>query len=94
VLLTSISGEKVEFEAILPNTRIGMVSQMKSVTLEDIKVVNEFLDVFPDELSGMPPERDVEFIIELLSGTTPIAKRPYRMGVNELEEVKKQIKEL
>jgi hypothetical protein len=94
VLLTSISGEKVEFEAILPNTRIGMVSQMKSVTLEDIKVVNEFLDVFPDELSGMPPERDVEFIIKLLSGTTPIAKRPYRMGVNELEEVKKQIKEL
>jgi hypothetical protein len=42
----------------------------------------------------MPPKCDVEFIIELLSGTAPIAKRPYRMGVNELEEVKKQIKEL
>jgi len=58
------------------------------------RVVNEFLDVFPDELSGMPPDRDIEFIIELLPGTAPIAKRPYRMGVNELEELKKQIKEL
>jgi len=42
----------------------------------------------------MPLDRDIEFIIELLPGTTPIAKRPYRMGVNELEELKKQIKEL
>ena len=54
-------------------------------------MVDEFPDVFPD---GMPPDRDIEFIIELLSGTAPIAKRPYRMGVNELEELKKQIKEL
>ena len=42
----------------------------------------------------MPPDHDIEFIIELLPGTTPIAKRPYRMGVNELEELKKHIKEL
>jgi len=42
----------------------------------------------------MPPDRDIEFIIKLLPGTAPIAKRPYRMGVNELEELKKQIKEL
>ena len=50
--------------------------------------------MFPDDLPGMPPDHDIEFIIELLSGTAPIAKRPYRMGVNELEELKKQIKEL
>ena len=42
----------------------------------------------------MPPERDIEFIIELLPRTTPIAKRPYRIGVNELAELKKQIREL
>ena len=42
----------------------------------------------------MPPDRDIEFIIKLLPGTTPIAKRPYRMGVNELAELKKQIREL
>jgi hypothetical protein len=42
----------------------------------------------------MPPDRDIELIIELLPGTALIAKRPYRMGVNELEELKKQLKEL
>jgi hypothetical protein len=56
--------------------------------------VEEFSDVFPKELPGMPPDRDIEFIIELLPGTTPIAKHPYRMGVDKLEELKKQIKEL
>jgi hypothetical protein len=56
--------------------------------------VDEFLDVFPDDLPGMPPDHDIEFIIELLPGTTPITKHPYRMGVNELEELKKQLKEL
>jgi hypothetical protein len=56
--------------------------------------VEEFSDVFPEELPGMLPDRDIKFIIELLPGTAPIAKRPYRMGVDELEELKKQIKEL
>ena len=56
--------------------------------------MDEFLDVFPDDLPGMLPDRDIEFIIELLPRTAPIAKRSYRMGVNELEELKKQIKEL
>jgi hypothetical protein len=67
---------------------------MKGIAITNIPIVNEFLDVFPDDLPSMPPEREVEFIIELLPSTTPIAKRPYRMGVNELEELKKQIKEL
>ena len=67
---------------------------MEGTTLEDIQIVNEYPDVFPEELPGMPPERDIEFIIELLPGTAPIAKRPYRMGVNELAELKKQIREL
>jgi hypothetical protein len=56
--------------------------------------VEEFSDVFPEELPGMSPDHDIEFIIELLPKTVPIAKRPYRMGVDELEELKKQIKEL
>ena len=67
---------------------------MEGTTLEDIRIVNEYPDVFPEELPGMPPDRDIEFIIELLPGTAPIAKRPYRMGVNELAELKKQIREL
>jgi hypothetical protein len=50
--------------------------------------------VFPEELPGMPPDRDVEFVIDLLPSTGPIAKRPYGMSVDELVELKKQLKEL
>jgi hypothetical protein len=56
--------------------------------LEDIHVVYEFPDVFPDDLSGMPPERAIEFKIELQLGTTPISKAPYKMSREELEELK------
>jgi hypothetical protein len=51
-------------------------------------------DVFPEELPRMPLDRDIEFLIELLPGTSPISKRPYRMPINELVELKKQIVEL
>jgi hypothetical protein len=56
--------------------------------------VSEFPDVFPKELSGMPPERKVEFAIELIPGTAPISKRAYRVSGPELVELKKQIDEL
>jgi hypothetical protein len=62
--------------------------------LEKIPVVCEYLDVFPDELPGMPPDRDIEFAIELQPGTTPISKRPYRMPLAELAELKKRLQEL
>jgi hypothetical protein len=51
-------------------------------------VVCEFLDVFPEDLPGLPLERDVEFVNELKSGTTPISRRSYRMPPNELAELK------
>ena len=94
VNLTTPSGEKVEYVATQSASEICRVNQLEGTTIEDIRIVNEYPDVFPEELPGMPPERDIEFIIELLLGTTPIAKRPYRMGVNELVELKKQIREL
>ena len=50
--------------------------------------------MFPEDLLGMPPDKDLEFIIDLIPGTAPIAKRPYQMTANELEEVKKQLWEL
>jgi len=64
------------------------------LTFRDVPVVCEFNDVFPEELPGMPPDRDVEFVIELMPGTAPIAKRPYRMSADELKELKKQLGEL
>jgi hypothetical protein len=59
--------------------------------IEDIHVVREFLDVFPDDLHGMPPERAIEFKIELQPGTAPIAKAPYKMSPVELKELKIQL---
>jgi hypothetical protein len=50
--------------------------------------------VFPEELPGMPPDRDIEFVIDLIPGTSPIAKRPYRMAAPKLAELKKQLGEL
>jgi hypothetical protein len=94
VVLTSQEGERFEFVATLPSVADCAVNQLKSNLMEDIRVVCEYPDVFPDDLLGMPPERDIEFIIDLLPGTAPIAKRPYRMSVGELEELKKQLKEL
>ena len=62
--------------------------------IEDLPVVCEFPDVFPDDLPGLPPDRDVEFKIELIPGTAPISRRPYRMPPNELAELKSQLNEL
>jgi hypothetical protein len=65
-----------------------------TIQLENIPVVCEYPDVFPDDLLGMPPDRDIEFVIELQPGTAPISKRPYRMPPKELAELKIQLQEL
>ena len=52
---------------------------LSGVVQEEVPVVKDYPDVFPEELTGMPPNRDIEFLIELLPGTGPISKRPYRM---------------
>jgi hypothetical protein len=62
--------------------------------LEHLPLVKEFADVFPEELPGMPPERELEFTIDLKPGTEPIARTPYRMSTPELQELKKQLKAL
>jgi hypothetical protein len=61
---------------------------------DNIRAVRDFLDVFPEELLGMPPDMDVELVIDLLPGTAPISKRPYKMSVEELKEFTKQLTEL
>jgi hypothetical protein len=62
--------------------------------LNEIHVVSEYPDVFPDDLMGMPPDRAVEFKIELQPITAPIYKRSYPMAPNELVEMKIQLQEL
>jgi hypothetical protein len=67
---------------------------MVELKLEDIHVVQEFSDVFPDDLPGMPPERAIEFKIELQPGTAPIAKASYMMSPVEMKELKIQLQGL
>jgi hypothetical protein len=59
-----------------------LLNHLDAVLTLDIRTVSEFLNVFLDELPGMPPDCEIEFVIELVSGTTPIFKRPYRMAAN------------
>jgi hypothetical protein len=94
VRLTKKDGTTLEFVAMVQPDQGSMLNQTKAVALEDIRVVQEYRDIFPEELPGMPPDHDIEFLIELLPGTPTISKRPYRMPVNELVELKKQIAEL
>jgi hypothetical protein len=65
-----------------------------ATNLEEIPVVCDYLDVFLDDLLGMPPDRDIEFVIELQPGMAPISKRAYRMPPKELAELKTQLQEL
>ena len=62
--------------------------------IDDIPMVCEFPDVFPDDLPGLPPDREIEFEIEVMPGVAPISISPYRMAPPELQELKKQLQEL
>ncbi|XP_052174731.1 uncharacterized protein LOC127789782 [Diospyros lotus] len=78
-------------EAYLALVTTGNEDKME---LPDIPVVCEFPDVFPEELPGLPPSREVEFSIDLVPGTQPVSRAPYRMAPNELKELKVQLEEL
>jgi hypothetical protein len=66
-----------------------VLKQLDAASTMDVRIVSEFSDVFPEELPGMPPDREIEFVIELVPGTARSFKRPYRMAANELAELKK-----
>jgi hypothetical protein len=87
------SGTKVRIEPQSPKTAT-MLCNMSGKEIEEIPVVCEFPNVFPEELTELPPDRDVEFVIELMPGAGPIAKSLYRMSSEELDELKKQLKKL
>jgi hypothetical protein len=99
VKLITPEGKEMEFVAEPVVTAKGVVNHAKVNQLDAsqgslVLVVNEFPDVFLEELPGMPPDQDIEFVIELKPGTTPIYKTPYRMATLELAELKEHIKEL
>ena len=62
--------------------------------MEDIPILREYFDVFPEEIPGLPPKRELDFTIELVPGVVPSSKSPYRKNILELNELKSQLKEL
>ena len=76
------------FLALILNSKRGQVD------VEKIPVVREFPDVFPEELPGIPLEREVDLSIEIVPGTSPVSRAPYRMAIEELKELKVQLQEI
>jgi hypothetical protein len=89
ITLTSPQAERIQVSTDMSTNAKGktVLNHLEEKPLENIKVVCEYPDVFPEELPGMPPHRDIEFSIELLPKTAPISKRPYRMDVKDLVEL-------
>jgi hypothetical protein len=99
VRLTPSGGKELEYVAEnlvmdkVASNRI-VLNHLDAASTLYIRTISEYPDVFPKELLGMPPDREIEFIIELVPGTTPIFKIPYRMVANQLVKLKEQLQEL
>jgi hypothetical protein len=96
VKLTTEDGQEIEYIAELLITHKGAMNQVKLNQLEaeqnhDVRVVDEYPNVFLEELLGMPPDRDIEFVIKLVPRTAPIYKSLYRMSDKQLAELKEKI---
>jgi hypothetical protein len=85
---------QLSIPVVVPVKPSGQVYEAIIPEIRNILVVCEFPDVFPEDFPRFPPERDVEFVIELKPGTTPISRRSYRMPPNELAELKTQLQDL
>jgi hypothetical protein len=97
VKLTTLDGKKLEFVAEPVVTAKGVANHAKVNQLDasqgmEVPVINEFPNIFPKELPGMPPDRDIKFVIELKPDTAPIYKTPFRMTTSELAESKEHIR--
>jgi hypothetical protein len=93
VRLTTNSGKELEYlaENLVTDKAASnqiVLNHLDATSTLDIRAVSKFLDVFPEELPGMPPDHEIEFVIELVPSTAPIFKRPYRMTANQLAELK------
>jgi hypothetical protein len=94
IAVTNSEGIQIEHVATMPSRKAYYKKSMSGPTLDQVPMVCEYPDVFPKELPGMPPDRDIEFIIELILETAPIAQRAYRMNPQELEELKRQLADM
>ena len=99
VKLTSSNGKEMEYvvkNLVTDKAAFNRVvlNQLDAASTMDVRTISKFPDVLLEKLPGMPPDREIEFVIELVPGTAPIFKRPYRMAANQLAELKEQLQEL
>ncbi|GJV47869.1 putative nucleotidyltransferase, ribonuclease H, partial [Tanacetum coccineum] len=85
---------RVQGERAPENSKTLMSTKLDERKLGDILVVRDFPEVFPEDLKGLPPQRQVEFHIDLVPGATPVAKSPYRLAPSEMQELSEQLQEL
>ena len=94
ILISALQALKLVSQGCSAYLAAITLSEPESPNLEDIPVVREYPDVFPDQLPGLPPKREVQFSIDLIPGAAPVSKTPYRMSTAELKELKEQLMEL
>ncbi|KAA0041175.1 Transposon Ty3-G Gag-Pol polyprotein [Cucumis melo var. makuwa] len=87
-LISVLKAEKLLRKGCITFLAHVVIVQREKLKPEDVPMVKKFLDVFSDDMSGLPPDREIEFTIELLPGTAPISQAPYRMAPSELKELK------
>ena len=93
-LINAMTSSKILHKGCQGYLEFVVDRRQEGTRLEDIPIVKEFPDVFPDDISGLPSDRAIEFVIELIPGTKPISIPPYRMAPAELKEMKAQLEEL
>ena len=93
-VISSMKAQKMIRKGCQAYLIYALESKENSLELNDIPTVRDFPEVFPEELPGLPPEREVEFAIDVLPGVAPVSKAPYRMAPVELKELKTQLQEL
>ena len=93
-LISSLKAQKYLRKGYPAILAIVTNTQTEEMRIEDIPIVRDFQDVFPEDLPGLPPHRQVEFQIDLAPGAAPIARAPYRLAPGELQELSTQLQEL
>ncbi|GJV22416.1 putative reverse transcriptase domain-containing protein [Tanacetum coccineum] len=91
-----VGGEtlRIQGERAVGKNKILMNVKVDEPKIDDIPIVREYVDVFPEDLPGLPPLRQVEFRIDLVAGATPVARSPYRLAPSEMQELSSQLQEL
>jgi hypothetical protein len=94
LLVSGVKARKMMFKGCIGYMAYLLNKLLEPGKIEEVLVMNEYLDMFPTELTKVPPDREVEFAIDLLPSAEPVSRTPYRMATTKLAELKKQLHEL